>query len=387
VAYLGMADPDTFRQAIRGSLAIAYTVDATLGGAPVAGAQGMRPVGGQITDTTKAGVRRTLTLDLAPEPGLFDRLAPIGTTLTVTARVRYTDRRTVDIPMGVFDVDSQSLTEGGGGVSLTAPDRWVRIQRARFLGPQQSQPHNTVVGEIQRLVQGALGAGEPVVTTATSLATVGTLTWEKDRAKAITDLADQIGAWVFFDRTGVCTVADRPTIGATADWLVDASAYGVATAIDRQRSRADARNVIVVSSSASDGEKFPIQYVYDDDPQSPTYAGTDPLNAPGTAGPFGIVPGYFDTPLNHTEVSARDAGRTILARVMGLTSSVSLGQVPNPAVDAGDVLEVVPPRERYDIPRVSELHMADNVAHPLTVGDATSIQGRSTRADSVDVST
>jgi hypothetical protein len=85
-------------------------------------------------------VRRVLNLELAPEPGLFDLLSPIGTTLTVTARVMYTNRTTVDIPMGVFDVDSESLSEGGGGLSLTAPDKWVRIQRARFIKPQASNP-------------------------------------------------------------------------------------------------------------------------------------------------------------------------------------------------------------------------------------------------------
>jgi hypothetical protein len=53
----------------------------------------LRPTGGSITDTTKPGVRRVLNLELAPTPGLFDLLAPVGTLLTVFAHITYMDRR------------------------------------------------------------------------------------------------------------------------------------------------------------------------------------------------------------------------------------------------------------------------------------------------------
>jgi hypothetical protein len=68
-------------------------VDAFYRGVPVPGATDLRPIGGSITDTTKPGVRRTLTLELAPTPGLYDLLSPIGTVLVVTAHLRYTDQQ------------------------------------------------------------------------------------------------------------------------------------------------------------------------------------------------------------------------------------------------------------------------------------------------------
>ena len=248
-------------------------------------------------------MRRTLNLQLAPWPGLFDKLAPFGTEIAVTAHVRYTNRTTVDIPMGVFDVDSQDFTEGGGGLSLTAPDKWVRVQRARFIGPKAATRGSLVTGQIAALIREALGASEPVVITATSKATMRTTVWgEPDRDKAILDLAKSIGAWVYFDRNGVATIADLPTAGKTANWLVDASATGVLTELDRQRDRSRTYNVVVVSSSASDGELFPTQYVWDDDPDSPTFAGTNPKTA-ANVGPFGIVPYLFETPtINSVDV-------------------------------------------------------------------------------------
>ena len=374
--------PDPYREAIRsGSYALTYIVNATYGGAAVDGAQDLRPTGGTITDTTKPGVRRLLNLELAPEPGLFDRLSPVGTTLSVTARVQYTDRTTIDIPMGVFDVDSESLSEGGGALSVTAPDKWVRIQRAKFTGPTSSVVGALVTDQIINLVQGALGIYEPVSVLASSTARVPALTWEKDRDKAIQDLAASIGAWVYFDRNGLCTIADLPTIGASADWLIDSSASGILIELDRTRSRTNTYNVVVVSSSAADGEKFTPQVQWDADPLSPTYAGPDPVAHPDLAGPFGVSTYFFDTPLPLDALGARFTANTILARTAGLASQASMGSAPNPAMNATDTLDVMPPKERYDIPRVLERHMADTVTHPLTLGSAQHIEGRSTRSD------
>lgn len=421
MAYLGMANPDVFRQAIRSSVSITYTVDASLGAQPVV--SGLQPTGGSITDTTKPGVRRVLNLELAPEPGLFDLLAPVGMTLTVTAHVRLTDRSTVDIPMGVFDVDSEKMSEGGGSLSLTAPDKWARLQRARFIGPAPSYPNVSVVEQIILMIRDALGPLEPVIVRTNSRARMAPVVWEKYRDKAIIGLARDIGCWVYFDRNGVATIADLQSAGEAADWLVDSSATGVLTELDRERSRANTFNVVVVESSASDGAAFPLQYVWDNDPTSPTYAGVDPVHGIGV-GPFGVVPYYHDTPLPLDANAAWHTGYSILLRVSGLASQVSLGQVPNPAVDAFDVLDVMPPggwetvvvsyregasgsagfgsapfgtspfggdgvRGRPILGRVSrgavlERHIADTVTHPLTLGSAQRIEGRSTRYEDVE---
>lgn len=376
---------DAYRKASRSSgLSLSYTADATLGGVPVAGATGMRPVGGSITDTTKPGVRRLLNIDLAPMPGRFDALAPVGVELALTAHVAVNGVPLADIPMGLFDIDSESVTEGDGKVSLTAPDKWQRIVRARFMGPASSTPGVRVTDQITYLIQGALGANEPVNVTASSLAQVGTMTWDKDRAQAIIDLADGIGAWVFFDRNGVATIADVPKVGASADWLIDSSASGVLVSLDRQRSRASTYNVVAVESSASAGAAFVTQFCWDSDSSSPTYVAPGPWGpTPPTSAvsPFGLAVYYFSTPLPMDDAGARQAGGTVLSRTVGRASSVQLSSVPNPAVDAFDVLDVLAPQARYDIPRPLERHIADTVTHPLDVAQPQTIQGRSTRTD------
>jgi hypothetical protein len=374
--------PDQFTQAIRNSLRLSYSATATYDNAPVAGASDLRPTGGTITDTSKPGVRRVLNLDLAGGDTLFEALSPTGTLLTVSCTVTYTDNTTAVIPMGVFDIDSDRLSEGDGTISVTAPDKWVRIQRAKFLTPVSSTPGMSVTAQIAALIRGALGSDEPVTITATSSASMGAVTWEKDRDKAIIDLADQIGAWVYFDRTGEAIVADVPTSGRSTTWLADASLTGVLTELTRERSRTDTFNVVVVASSSTDSEKFPTQIVWDDNPLSPTYAGTDPMNAPETAGPFGIVVDYLDTPNLATAGEAQAAGLARLARGQGLAMQVSLGQVPNPAVDAFDSIDVLPPPETFNTSRVLERHVADTVTHPLSLGTAQHIEGRSVQVSS-----
>ena len=379
----------TFEQVWRsGGMTVVYSAAATTGGVPVQGAQDLRPIGGQIMDTTKAGVRRTLTLDLAPDlisgTPLYELLTPAGTQLKVTAHCSAGSVPIVDVAMGVFDVDAEQVSEGGGKITLTAPDKWDRIRRARFLQPQASSPGIPVVQQITLLVQGALGAGETVLNLASSAAQVGALTWDRDRDKAIQDLARSIGAWVYFDEFGQCTIADIPTMGSSADGLINSGSNGVLTSLDRSRTRQGAYNVVVVSSSASTGEAFPTQYIWDDDPNSPTYAGKDPLHDPGSAGPFGIVPVFYSSPILASVTDARQAGAAILATTVGLASQVSLGGVPNPKLKAGQVIDVLPPPIQWSADRVLERHVCETVTHPLVFDSSSqpmTIAGRSTRVD------
>jgi hypothetical protein len=372
--------PAPYTQAVRNGLALTYTVDATYKGSPVR--LGLQPVGGSVVDTIKPGVRRTLSLDLAPDPGLYDALTPFGTVLTVTARVRYTNQSAATIPMGVFDIDSSSVAEGGGKLSLTAPDFWVRVQRAKFAQPTASTPGATVVSQIVSLLQGALGASATIVVTASNTsAVVPSLTWDSDRAQAIIDLATSIGAWVYFDRTGTCTVADLPRSSPSADWLIDASASGVMLSSTRSQDRTHTYNVVVVDSSSAAGAAFPVQTVWDNDSASPTYAGTDPLNHPELAGPFGVVVYKYTTSTALDASGAAATARSILTSTTGLTSQATLGSLHNPAMDSYDALDVLNPKERYDIARPTQRMVVDTVTHPLDITQPQQIQGRSTRTD------
>jgi hypothetical protein len=212
---------------------------------------------------------------------------------------------------------------------------------------------------------------------------MGAQVFDGSVADAVLDLSKGAGLWVYPDRDGVWTVDDAPTVGGDTDWLIDASATGVQTSLDREKSRERTYNVVTVTSSNADGESFTPWTVWDNDPSSPTYAGTDPVTFPGLVSPFGVVPYLYSTALPLSSWEAYNTAVSILHRVIGLASQVSMGSVPNPAIDAGDTVSVLPPKERYDIARVLEQHIADTVTNPLVLdsGSEQHIDGRSSRAD------
>jgi hypothetical protein len=136
--------------------------------------------------------------------------------------------------------------------------------------------------------------------------------------------------------------------------------------------------VVVVSSSAADGEKFPPQVAWDQAVGSPTYAGTDPFAHPETAGPFGISVKYLDTPTDTDANGALAAAQAELIRSIAPVQTVSLEQVPNPAADAYDTTDVQPLPERRDLAVTTERFVIDELTHPLTPGgnQGQSINGR-----------
>jgi hypothetical protein len=94
-------------------------------------------------------------------------------------------------------------------------------------------------------------------------------------------------------------------------------------------------NIIVARGEPQDGSA-PVQAVaIDDDPSSPTYAGT----GPGTS-PYGRVTEFFASPLLETVPQAQSAANTILARYVGAGATYTLTRPYDPTISAGDVVSV-----------------------------------------------
>lgn len=335
-------------------------------------------------DGSTPGVRRTLTLTLAPMVGLFDALAPIGTELCAYTVLRYPSGVEEVVPQGVFVVDVQAMGyASSGNVSITAPDRWVLVQNAQFLTPRASVAGSTFTAEIGRLVLQALPAGSTFVYQVRHSGVVPAQTWDTDRADAVQKLATAAGLDVYFDRTGVPTVRTAPALNTGAGvWTVDASQTGVLIDANRQRDRQRTYNMVVVNGTRSDGTSpFATQFVWDSDPTSATYVGPDPINRPELAGPFGVRPTFYNSPLLNDNGMAQNAGRTILDRVRGLNKQLTLGAVPNSALDDGDTIQVVLPAERRDLAQPIELHLVDTLTIPLVPSKtAMTIGTRSTQS-------
>jgi len=346
-------------------------------------------------DGSAPGPRRTLSLTLAPLPGLFDALAKIGVELHTFTATEYLDGSIDTEPQGIFDVDVASVGYGvSGNITLTAPDRWQRVVNQRFLVPRASTKGATIRAQITSLLLEALPAGTAVSDTSTSTATVPAQTWDEDRAGTIQDLAKSAGLDVYFDRNGSPCIRDVPALNpANVALTIDAAETGILIDASRERNRQKTYNVVVVSGTAADGTTpFTPQVAWDNDATSATYAGPGAgsgpytsLPAASTAGPFGQRIYKYSSPLITTTSQAVRAAQTILSRVTGLAAQLTLTSVPAPFLDDGDTIVVaLPPTDPLNPSGVSEVHIVDGFTVPLVPSkNPMPLTTRSTRPDDV----
>lgn len=348
-----------------------------------------------VMSSTVLGSRRSLTATLAVTPGLWDALEPAGTEIRAFVVVRHLSGVTETVPQGVFPIDVEKMGYGrdNSTLSITAPDRWNLVKNARFLAPRSSSVGVTNRAQIATLLTEALPAGLTVADTGSSTATVPVQTWDRDRDAAISDLAKAASLDVFFDRNGNPVIRDVPVLDPLHPvWTVDAGATGVLISADRERNRQKTFNVVVVDAPTTDGSApFAPVVVWDNDPNSPTFAGPgagvgglSDLPAASSAGPFGQRPTYYSSPLLKTSGQATTAGQAILARVSGLAAQVTATSVPNAALDDGDTVLVRLPRLRRTDSAPVEVHLVDGFTVPLVPSrNPMPITTRSTRPDDV----
>jgi hypothetical protein len=355
---------ETFGEALRESHTVVVQLDAYLSGSLIA--EDIEISGGAVTVSSGAGVRRTLDATIV-DRDLWDTLDVVGVELRAYRGVRYPSGDVETVPLGVFSLDSQSISVGPtGGIAIqSAPDRWARVQRAAFEQPTASVATNTIKAEISRLVTGAV-SGLTVTTTATSTAVVGPLIWDQDRAAAVSDLATSIGAEAYFDVNGDFVIANAPLLGQAPVWNVDASASGVLVSGDRIRDRSRTYNVVVAyPSSLSGASPYAPVVVADTDPTSRTYV----------SGPFGRVPYRYTSPAMTTSGQALVAATALLNRVKAVNAQLNVDAVVHPGLDRGDVITVLTPDG------TNERHLVDALTIPLDVAGTQQITTRSSRPE------
>lgn len=323
--------------------------------------------GGTVTIDPASQVRRTLDLtiadpSLAPGTDPNAPLSPFGAELHVQRGIRYPNGTIEWATLGWFRVESADVSPTNG-LQITGADRSAFIQDNRFQGAVSSTPSNTIPFQIKLLIASVF----PTLTCTDltgSTARTSAVVWDQDHWQAILDCGTSIGADVFFTADGLPIIKPVPTISDPVRWLVDAGETGVLVDTDISATRDGAYSIVVASGEPSDGPPV-IGYAYDTDPTSPTYS----------SGPFGAKPTFYSSPLLTTNAQASAAAQSILSKVRGLSRQLTLSVIPNPALDAGDVIQV-----RFPDGTV-ETHIVDAITIPLDAGTAMTID---TRTPSVD---
>lgn len=333
---------------------------------------------GSITEDATKRPRRSLSLTLAPSQAVWDALDTVGGEITVTQAIRYVDMTTERIPMGVFVVDQDSFGyRPDGYISITAPDRWIKIQRNNFGLNRSSVPGNAGWAEVQRLVEACWAGSIPFPGWSqldeSATTKVGQLVWDDgNRDSAIGAILTANSIECYFDRTGKAVLRPVPVLTDTSPsvWTVDAAAAGVFMDGNRTRDRSTVCNAVIVTSSATDVTVAP-QEVKD----------TTPNDEMAVTGALGYVPYYFDSPLIRNSTQALAAGHTILSQQLSVAKQLDITAIPNPALDAGDIILALLPKTDANLQRPTELHILDSVTHPLSFanGQGQELDTRSTR--------
>ena len=318
--------------------------------------------GGDVTSSAGSEVRSTLTMATPTKwpTAVGDLMAPYGNEIFVERGIKYGNGQTEMVGLGYYRINNPQQTEVPDGlIQLTCTDRWQVIIDGTFPTPRQF-PSSTVRADlVQQLLSEVYPSAvsnwdDPIVASGT----IGKpLAVESDRAGTITEMLTGLGKVGYFDYKGIFQIKTPADVTGAPVWTVDAGRNGVLTDISRSISREGVKNIYVAQSSSVDSS-FPVRYVAADyGPNSPTRVD----------GRFGPVPGYFSSPLLLTTAQCRTAAETLLKKSLGLPYSVSLGAIPNAALEPGDVILVRYPEKARSRGLRTETHVLDEVKIPIGI--------------------
>lgn len=327
---------------------------------------------GQISLDVTNFVRRTLTVSGPNLESVFQLLNVPGGEIAVLSGIRY-GTTTELVPAGVYRVDEAELTfSPSGQLQVTCPDRSVVVQRARMGANRSAVSSNTVWQEIQRLVEGSFTSTyatfpgwaqlDESVTTK-----VGAQVYDAgNRDAVIAQFCTDNSLEFFFDANGLAVLRLIPTVpGALGTWTTVMGANGVMIDGTRTRSLSDTKNVIVLTTTATDVQLSAVEVANTNSPL------TDPLSSLGPLGRQVMdYPGNFRTTAQMTT-----AGQTLLARYSAVQQQLSVATVGNAALDGWDQITVVPLISDLGS-RPSESHIVQSYTLPLTNRGQQSITGR-----------
>ncbi|MEU9134586.1 phage tail protein [Streptomyces sp. NPDC048404] len=186
-----------------------------------------------------------------------------------------------------------------------------------------------------------------------------------DSTGAATGIAAALAGEIWVDARGVVTVGPVPTLADPVVWSIARGVGGALVQPQAEQARDGLANVWVVTGDGGDGSPaIGPAFAWDDDPNSITYAGPDPIGDPGAPQRLGMtgvrlrVQRYASSVITDYGQAQRVA-RAKLADSLGVQSSLSLTSVCNPALEPGDVVAV-----EVD-PGVWERHIIDSLSYTL----------------------
>ncbi|HKS46357.1 MAG TPA: DUF5047 domain-containing protein [Amycolatopsis sp.] len=312
-------------------------------------------LGGDVKLDATADIQGTL--DLTTSAAWPDTAAglitPFGNEIFVERGIAYGDGTIEWVSLGYYRIYTpEQDTVPGGPIHIVGRDRMSGIIDARPLAPKQYASGTSVQAVFQDLVLEVY----PTATLVFDFDAAGTAVssshvLEDDRHKFLKDLADSLGKVMYWDYTGAFQVRTAPTTVVPV-WAITHGRGGVLVRMSRSLTREGAYNAVVATGEPV-GEAPPVRAVsLDLNPNSPTY----------WYGQFGKVPKFYSSSFLTTTDQCQAAADAMLARQLGVPYTLSLGAVPNCALEVRDPITV-----SYSDATAPETHVVETLTVPLVV--------------------
>jgi hypothetical protein len=337
---------------------------------PASAGPALKVIKGDVNVDVNSDVNGTMDLELGES---FDSVNPYAHEIYLERGVQYANGTSEYVGLGYFrvnsveDVDIRSDGLDGNAIRLTGEDRMANLRDGRVVTPVQFSSSASVASVIDFLVQDVMPGAVTVYDTinwpgGTAAATLlgSDHILDQDRLKFIQELVTAYGKICYFDYAGRFVVKDPPSTTGVPVFDINAGFHGVLVHASRTISRDGVYNAVVATGEPVGGGAAVFGIAYDNDPSSPTYYG----------GTFGKVPKFFASSFLTTSDQCAQAAQKLLEATHGFPYSVDLGLVPNPALEAWDVVSVT-----YAEGHV-EVHIIDTITYSMSVDQEMSIATR-----------
>jgi len=329
--------------------------------------EGITYLSGSVSATLTSRVARTcdLVLDESFYPYLpTDLLAPYGNILEAERGIEFADSSRFSWTVFIGRIQQTELGSDGA-VRCFAADFANDIGDVKFLLPENSQTGVTVPTEVRRLISDAkpdatFGAFDSFTQP------VQPLTWQLDRAQALDELAQSVGAFWY-------PLADGHFVLRRYQWTVPGDPVvtysdgdgGSVIVSSASRARESVYNSLTVTGERLNGDAPVYATAQDTTPSSPTYI----------LGPFGRRHQLMRLQTPSTQAAAQGAAFDNLRRLSALVDSWSWAMTPDASLELGDVVSL-DVRDRSGIVQVvAEFHLPLDVSGLMTVSGRSQILG------------
>ncbi|MEV4939565.1 DUF5047 domain-containing protein [Streptomyces zaomyceticus] len=360
-----------FLAALATSHRMVTTVDAFYGGSLVAA--NIPVADGSVTVDRGSKTRRSLSLTVS-DPALLpwdttDTLAAYGQTLVVKRGIRFPSGAEELVPLGTFRINEPSGDTLFGPVTISGTSAEADVIDDRFQVPTSTRGYTGCFDAISALIHQSLPAATVVnLTAGTRNPTCAVADWDADgdRWDAIVQVATAMQAEVYVDAIGRFVVADRPSVlSGSVVWDIAEGDSGTLISSSRRMSRTAVYNAVLAMGENTASGTAPVSAVARD---------TDPLSPTVWGGPFGKVTKKISSALWTTVGACQAAADYALVEATAPNVQTSISSLPNPALDAGDII-------RLSHSGRKELHMVQSITIPLTVDGEFSVTLRGRKED------